>query len=123
MLRIRFLRLLFFVVFSSSSSLSFAQTIESLQKEILALKAEVQDLKSRSLTCTDGKAVQGTVDKWSPWSTCPTGYQATGLQRIDILGDHNTAINHVNDFVCGEQGCRAWCIGNACTVQARCCKF
>jgi hypothetical protein len=99
------------------------------EKLLLELKAEVEGLKSsikaleaRKLQCSDGKSVQGPKNKWSPWSVCPEGMQATGLARVDIQGDHEVVTNHVNDFQCGPQGCRAWCIGNPCEVIARCCK-
>ena len=73
------------------------------------------------LSCTGGKTVQGGVDRWSPWSQCPNGYVVTGLQRVDLLGDHQKPSTHVNDFLCDDRGCRAWCIGAECTVEARCC--
>ncbi|RYZ47791.1 MAG: hypothetical protein EOP07_26575 [Proteobacteria bacterium] len=97
--------------------------------ELLQLKAEVQELKAqlkllqeKKLQCTDGKSVQGPLNKWSPWSVCPEGMTATGLGRVDIQGNHEAPTNHVNDFQCGDKGCRAWCIGNPCEVIARCCK-
>ncbi|WP_141731270.1 hypothetical protein [Oligoflexus tunisiensis] len=74
------------------------------------------------LECQAGTKVTGAVDRWSPLSTCPGGYQVTGLSRIDLLGDHNRPNLHVNDFVCDERGCKAWCIGDGCTVEARCCR-
>jgi hypothetical protein len=73
--------------------------------------------------CTTGTKAMGKVDRWSPLSTCPAGYQVTGLGRIDLLGDHNRPNLHVNDFVCDDRGCKAWCIGDGCTVEARCCRI
>lgn len=74
------------------------------------------------LECLAGQKVNGQMDRWSPYSTCPSGYQVTGLGRIDLQGDHNRPNLHVNDFVCDDRGCKAWCIGDGCTVEARCCR-
>ncbi|HET9241555.1 MAG TPA: hypothetical protein VFO10_30090 [Oligoflexus sp.] len=74
------------------------------------------------LECTSGVKVTGQVDRWSPLSTCPSGYEVTGLSRIDLQGDHNRPNLHVNDFICDDRGCKAWCIGDGCTVEARCCR-
>ena len=90
--------------------------------EVQALKAEIEALKARKLECKDGKSVTGAINKWSAWSVCPEGYVATGLARVDIQGSHEVVTNHVNDFQCGDKGCRAWCIGNSCEVIARCCR-
>ncbi len=120
---------LFMVLFCVMSSMNlFAETspgtVDTPQvlKDIETLKAQVKELQTRKLECSDGNSVTGTVNKWSPWSSCPQGMVATGLARVDIQGDHEIVINHVNDFQCGSQGCRAWCIGNGCEVIARCCK-
>jgi hypothetical protein len=75
------------------------------------------------LECKAGTKVTGAVDRWSPLSTCPGGWQVTGLSRIDLLGDHNRPNLHVNDFICDDRGCKAWCIGDGCTVEARCCRI
>lgn len=123
MARFFIIRIVLFGFFFLPATGLRAQSVEALQKDVADLKAQVQVLKDRKLTCTEGKAVVGAVDKWSPLSTCPEGFLATGLQRVDIQGDHNVPINHVNDFICNDQGCKAWCIGNGCTVQARCCKY
>lgn len=100
--------------------------VAALRQDVDALKAQVKALqekdKSPKLLCKDGKSVQGGKNKWSPWSACPEGSSATGLARVDIQGDHDVVTNHVNDFQCGPQGCRAWCIGNTCEVIARCCE-
>ena len=93
-----------------------------LKQDVEALKAQVKELQGKKLICSEGKSVQGPKNKWSPWSACPEGMSATGLARVDIQGDHEVVSNHVNDFQCGPQGCRAWCIGNPCEVIARCCK-
>lgn len=74
------------------------------------------------LDCMSGAKVTGLVDRWSPLSTCPSGYEVTGLSRIDLQGDHNRPNLHVNDFICDDRGCKAWCIGDGCTVEARCCR-
>jgi hypothetical protein len=74
------------------------------------------------LDCIAGAKVTGLVDRWSPLSTCPSGYEVTGLSRIDLQGDHNRPNLHVNDFICDDRGCKAWCIGDGCTVEARCCR-
>jgi hypothetical protein len=76
-----------------------------------------------TMDCTSGTKVIGQVDRWSPLSTCPSGYQVTGLGRIDLQGDHNRPNLHVNDFICDDRGCKAWCIGDGCTVEARCCRI
>lgn len=98
--------------------------VAQLKQDVDVLKAQVKALegKNKKLECSDGKSVQGPKNKWSPWSPCPEGMVATGLARVDIQGDHEVVSNHVNDFQCGAQGCRAWCIGNPCEVIARCCK-
>jgi|GEM_PF-6473395 hypothetical protein len=101
---------------------AFAQSSPDLAAEISRLKQQITTLESKTLSCKAGKQVRGEVDRWSPWSTCPEGHVVTGLQRIDLLGDHNLPNAHVNDFVCEDRGCRAWCIGNPCTVEARCCR-
>jgi hypothetical protein len=75
------------------------------------------------LSCTSGSKVTGQEDRWSPLSVCPEAYSVTGLSRIDLQGDHNKPNLHVNDFICDDKGCKAWCIGNSCTVEARCCKL
>lgn len=75
-----------------------------------------------ALRCTGGRQVRGEIDRWSPLSKCPEGYLVTGIQRLDLVGDHNVAITHVNDLSCGDEGCKAWCIGAPCTVEARCCR-
>jgi hypothetical protein len=75
------------------------------------------------LECVSGSKVMGLVDRWSPLSTCPAGYEVTGLSRIDLQGDHNRPNLHVNDFICDARGCKAWCIGDGCTVEARCCRI
>ena len=115
-----FLGLLIFWV-SFSQPLGAQVASPDLQKKIEELEKRLQVLEQKTLQCQAGESVQGATDRWSPYSKCPAGYQATGLQRVDILGDHKNPINHVNDFQCNEQGCKAWCIGGGCTVQARCC--
>lgn len=99
-----------------------ASDAAQLKQEIETLKGQVKALQDKKLLCSDGKSVQGPKNKWSPWSLCPEGSVATGLARVDIQGDHEVPTNHVNDFQCGPQGCRAWCIGNPCEVIARCCR-
>ncbi len=102
----------------------WAQTTGTdLAKKIEELEKRLDIQEKRTLDCKAGESVQGETDRWSPYSKCPAHYQATGLQRVDILGDHKNPINHVNDFQCNEQGCKAWCIGGGCTVQARCCRL
>ncbi len=80
-------------------------------------------IRKMGLECTQGTKVTGLVDRWSPLSTCPAGYVVTGLSRIDLQGDHNRPNLHVNDFICDDRGCKAWCIGDGCTVEARCCRI
>ena len=59
---------------------------------------------------------------WSQLAACPSGYTAIGLARLKIDGGDNNQ-DHVNDVVCGHQGCRAWCwTQGTCSVQARCAK-
>jgi hypothetical protein len=95
-----------------------------LQEQIAALKKQIEQLEKRTtLMCQSGKKQRGEIDRWSPWSSCPPGFSVTGLGRIDLLGSHSIATNHVNDFQCEAQGCRAWCIGSPCTVEARCCRI
>lgn len=111
------LRILMLLAFMICPSSSWAQN-----SEIAELKAEIKALKERKLECQDGRSVTGPNNKWSAWSGCAAGFTATGLARVDIHGDHGVVTNHVNDFQCGEKGCRAWCIGNSCEVIARCCR-
>ena len=111
------LRIAMLMTFMILHSTAWAQT-----SELTELRAEIKALKERKLECQEGKSVAGPNNKWSPWSSCAAGYTATGLSRVDIHGDHGVVTNHVNDFQCGEKGCRAWCIGNTCEVVARCCR-
>jgi len=120
-------RLLLILMLGLNSVSLFAQGTAAsetaqLKADVEALKVQIKELQNRTFSCVDGKAVQATENKWSPWSNCPQGTVATGLARVDIQGSHEVVTNHVNDFQCGPQGCRAWCIGNACEVVARCCK-
>lgn len=96
--------------------------LSQLKAEVQELKAQLKLVQDKKLQCADGKSVQGPLNKWSPWSVCPEGMTATGLARVDLQGGHELPTNHVNDFQCGDKGCRAWCIGNPCEVIARCCK-
>jgi len=89
----------------------------------MATAASGQTAPKFKLECLAGQKVTGQVDRWSPYSTCPSGYQVTGLGRVDLQGDHNRPNLHVNDFVCDDRGCKAWCIGDGCTVEARCCRI
>lgn len=84
--------------------------------------AVASESNSFQLKCQDGMLVKGLVDQWTPRSKCPESYLVTGISRIDILGDHKTPTNHVNDLQCNDLGCRAWCIGNPCQLRARCCR-
>ncbi|MBF0442574.1 MAG: hypothetical protein HQK54_11765 [Oligoflexales bacterium] len=93
-----------------------------LKQEIFELKALVKKLENIKLSCMPGKKQNGKVNQWSTWSQCQPGYVATGMQRIDLLGSHEIPTNHVNDFECNDNGCRAWCIGSPCNVEARCCR-
>merc|ERR1712037_1050479 len=60
--------------------------------------------------------------RWTPIAKCPSGYKAIGLARLDISGGNNDQ-NHINDFECNDQGCKAWCwTSGKCSVQPRCVK-
>jgi hypothetical protein len=85
--------------------------------------SKAHSLHQLKLECLSGSKVKGLVDRWSPLSTCPNGYEVTGLARIDLQGEHNRPNLHVNDFICDDRGCKAWCIGDGCTVEARCCRI
>lgn len=91
--------------------------------EIEAPRSATQETVVMKLRCTGGRSVRGEIDRWSPVSKCPEGYQVTGVQRLDLVGDHNVPTNHVNDLSCSDEGCKAWCIGAPCTVEARCCRI
>ncbi len=110
-MRLGVLKLLFILLFMSPQA--YAQ---------VAPGATTPQVRSAvSLQCQAGSRAKGEVDRWSSLSTCPEGYQVTGLGRLDLTGDHNNPILHVNDFLCDDKGCKAWCIGSGCTVEARCC--
>lgn len=111
------LRIGWLMLFMIWHSLGQAQT-----PDLTELRLQIQALQEKKLECQDGLSVVGPNNKWSPWSSCAAGFTATGLGRVDIHGDHGVVTNHVNDFQCGDKGCRAWCIGNTCEVVARCCR-
>lgn len=75
------------------------------------------------LQCQSGTKVTGEENRWSPLSVCAPGFTVTGLSRVDLLGPHDKLNVHVNDFICDDKGCKAWCIGTGCTVEARCCQI
>lgn len=104
---------LFLLIFCFNSPM-FGQNLENSP-------IKENPLAKFKLKCVGGSKVKGEIDRWSLLSKCPAGYTVTGLQRIDLTGDHNNPIVHVNDFTCDDAGCKAWCIGSPCTVEARCC--
>lgn len=55
-------------------------------------------------------------------ATCPVGYTAISLARIDLSEVGSPDKQDVNDFRCSGGGCQAWCAGSDCRVQARCAK-
>lgn len=112
-------------LWSISGSAQNQRSARLVEQRLARIEAALQDLQAQkdrsTLTCRAGKKVQGPNDGWSPWSTCPAGYQAVGLSRLDLLGSHSDTRLHVNDLICDQRGCRAWCYGSACTLIARCC--
>ena len=90
---------------------------------ITAMEKRLNALEQSEIFCLAGKKVTGSINKWSPVSTCPESYAAMGVERLDLEGNHDLPNLHVNDLWCDQKGCRAWCIGSTCTVIAKCCKW
>mmetsp|Transcript_81996 Transcript_81996/g.219382 ORF Transcript_81996/g.219382 Transcript_81996/m.219382 type:complete len:224 (+) Transcript_81996:1445-2116(+) len=72
------------------------------------------------LEVTSGPLIRASPDQWSEFSNCPSGYFASGLARVNLIGDDID--DDVNDFECNEHGCRVWCESSECEFKPRCVK-
>lgn len=97
--------------------------LEAQAATIVALEIRLNALEQSEIVCTAGKKVTGSINKWSPVSSCPETYAAMGVERLDLEGNHDLPNIHVNDLWCDQKGCKAWCIGATCTVVSKCCKW
>ena len=120
MLRSKFLQCLIVYITLIFTSGTTSYALEAQSKSSVSKEGVMSNFK---LVCEQGSKVVGDVDSWSPWSVCPKDFSVMGIGRLDLKGNHKNPLNHVNDVQCDERGCRAWCYGNSCLVQARCCKI
>ena len=72
------------------------------------------------LQAVAGPQVKGPNHGWSAYAKCPTGYVVTGIAKLDLLDQASTAKMEVDDFQCDSRGCRAYCVGTECNIQAMC---
>ena len=80
-----------------------------------------QCLRATGLTVTLGELTLSKHDQWGDWATCAIGSAVLGLAKVDLLDKSGGVESQdVNDFECTNQGCRAWCTGSDCNVQAMC---
>jgi len=78
------------------------------------------------LKCMKGSLSQssdsaGPSSMWGPYSTCPADFQAVGIAQLEVIGDRPSMA--IRKFECDETGCRAWCDGSSCAVNAQCCRI
>ena len=96
-----------------------------LEVRLKAIEQRLEALEQKpesSLECVEGFEVKGPDNGWSPYSKCPKGFAAVGTAKLDLLGNHNKPMLHINDLRCHSHGCRVWCIGNPCMLKSRCCR-
>ena len=85
----------------------------------------VKEYSPSGLTCIGGNRITGGPNRWSSWSTCPSGYSVVGLQEISMhnsLDSNRGKYQDIDHHQCRNKGCRAWCRSDKCDVTARCCK-
>lgn len=97
--------------------------VDAQAETIKALENRLNALEESEIVCIAGKKVVGAINKWSAVSICPENYAAMGVERLDLEGNHDLPNLHVNDLLCDQKGCKAWCIGATCTVVSKCCKW
>jgi len=80
----------------------------------------VQSRCAANVNVLAGSDIVGPIDSWSGWSRCPRGYTPVGLARLDLRDDAGQGSQNTNDLQCNQKGCRAWCWGSTCSVNAQC---
>ena len=104
------------------------KAIESLSKEAAGLVSLRQDLdrlenRARRLVCRDGETVRTDSSGWTGASSCPSGFEVLGVNRLDVFGEPSDPQSHVNDIHCTVGGCKAFCSPSGCAIISRCCRI
>ena len=60
--------------------------------------------------------------KWSDKSTCPSGFTAVGLQRLDLRDEVPRKQQNLMNFICDKDGCKGLSLGSGAQVESRCMK-